>query len=254
MSDKKIYLSVVIPCYNEKENLRRNVLEEVDRFLKKQEFSWEVIISDDGSIDNSRELTNKAINNLNNFRLVENVHGGKPSAVWGGLKEAKGEFVLFADMDQSTPIKEFEKMKPYLANNDAVIGSRGMVRKNYSLIRRIGSAFFLLFRKSILLRDIDDTQCGFKAFNTEAVRKVFPLLQFFQRTTVVKGWKVTSYDVELLFLIEKFGGKIKEVLVEWKNEDVSTGKQRSYLKESQEMFRQVLRVKLNDIRGLYKNN
>jgi len=247
----KPFLSIIIPCYNEKENLERGVLEEVNNYLVKQKFAWEVIISDDGSTDNSRTLIEKEIKDKSNFRLVNNGHGGKPSAVWGGLKEAKGEFVLFVDMDQSTPISEFDKLRPYLENYDAVIGSRGMVRNNYSLIRRIGSAFFLLFRKSFLLPDINDTQCGFKAFKTETVRKVFPLLQFFQQKKTVKGWKVTSYDVELLFLIERVGGKIKEVLVVWKNEDVSTGKQRSYFKESQEMLRQILRVKLNDLKGLY---
>jgi len=77
------------------------------------------------------------------------------------------------------------------------------------------------------------------------------MLQFFKKEKVVKGWKVTSFDVELLFLAEKSGYKIKEVPVIWKDRDIAKGKKKSYLKESKEMLLQILRVKLNDIRGLY---
>ena len=91
----KIYLSVVIPCYNESENLKRGVLDEVYDFLTKQKFTWEVIVSDDGSTDDSREIVKKQISNKKSFKLVENVHGGKPSAVWGGIKNSTGEYVLF---------------------------------------------------------------------------------------------------------------------------------------------------------------
>jgi len=247
----KPYLSIVVPCYNEKENLQRGVLEEVYRFLKKQKFSWEVIVSDDGSTDESREIVKKQIKNKDNFRLVENQHGGKPSAVWGGIKNSNGEFVLFTDMDQSAPINEVLKLMPYFESYEVVIGSRGSERENFSIGRKIGSAVFRLFRKSLMLRDIDDTQCGFKAFQTEVAKKIFPMLQFFKQEKVVKGWKVTSFDVELLFIAEKLGCRVKEIPVEWKDRDISKGKKKSYFKESKEMLMQILRVKLNDLRDLY---
>lgn len=249
----KPYLSIVIPCYNEKENLKRGVLDEVYEFLGKRDFSWEVIISDDGSTDNSRDLIKNSIKEKKNFRLVENQHGGKPVAVWGGIKEAKGEFVLFTDMDQSTPLREVQKLTPFFGKYEVIIGSRGMERENFSFIRKMGSAVFRIFRKTILLRGINDTQCGFKAFRTDITKRIFPMLQFFKQKTQVKGWKVTSFDVELLFLAQKFGYLIKEVPVEWKDCDVSKGKQKSYFKESKEMLMQILRVKLNDIRGLYNH-
>jgi len=248
----KPYLSIVIPCYNESENLKRGVLDEVYDFLKKQDFSWEVIVSDDGSTDDSRELVKKIISKKENFRLKENPHGGKPSAVWGGIQEARGEYVLFTDMDQSTPLCEILKLIPYFQAYQVVIGSRGSERENFSLIRKIGSNVFRLFRKMILLPKINDTQCGFKVLRTDVAREIFPLLQFFKKEKVVKGWKVTSFDVELLFIAEKFGYKIKEVPVEWKDRDVAKGKKKSYFKESKEMLMQILRVKINDLRGLYK--
>lgn len=247
----EIYLSVVIPCYNESENLKRGVLDEVYDFLNKQKFTWEVIVSDDGSTDDSREIVQKQIKNKKGFRLVENVHGGKPSAVWGGIKNSVGEYVLFTDMDQSAPIHEVLNLQPFFKNYEVVIGSRGGERENFSIVRKLGSTVFRLFRKSLMLRDIDDTQCGFKAFRSDAAKKIFPMLQFFKKEKVVKGWKVTSFDVELLFLAEKLGYKIKEVPVVWKDRDVAKGKQKSYFKESKEMLMQIVRVKLNDIRGLY---
>jgi len=247
----EIYLSVVIPCYNETENLQRGVLDEVNAFLVRQKFSWEVIISDDGSTDDSRRIVSEQIKNKKNFRLIENSHGGKPAAVWGGIKNAEGQYVLFTDLDQSTPIEEILKLIPYFEKYEVVIGSRGMERENFSILRKIGSNVFRVFRKTLMLRDINDTQCGFKAFQTVVAKKIFPMLQFFKKEETVKGWKVTSFDVELLFIAEKLGFKVKEVPVEWKDRDVAKGKKKSYLKESKEMLMQILRVKLNDLRGLY---
>ncbi|PIU36323.1 hypothetical protein COT03_00215 [Candidatus Shapirobacteria bacterium CG07_land_8_20_14_0_80_39_18] len=105
-----------------------------------------------------------------------------------------------------------------------------------------------------MLRDINDTQCGFKTFQTNVAKKIFPMLQFFKKEETIKGWKVTSFDVELLFIAEKLGFKVKEVPVEWKDRDVAKGKEKSYLKESKEMLMQILSVKLNDLRGLYNKN
>ncbi len=254
---KDIFLSVIIPCYNESENLERGVLEDVYKFLKTKDFGWEVIISDDGSNDKSREIIKSKIKNLNNFRLLENPHGGKPWALFYGINEAKGRFILFSDMDQSTPINELDKLLPFIGNNvGAVIGSRGLVRKNYPFYRKLGSIVFTTFRRLILLPEIYDTQCGFKLFRKEVVKKGFSRLEFFRRKEEAKGWKVTSYDVELLHIIKKMGYEIEEVPVKWEDVDISKTKGASfkrYLRESLDMLNQIVRVKLNEIKGVYDN-
>lgn len=247
----KLFLSIIIPCYNEKENLQRGVLSEVYDFLIAQKFTWEVIISDDESKDGSLELVKEEIKGKNGFSLVKNQHGGKPFAIWQGVKKAKGKYILSTDMDQSTPIKEIEKLLPFLKNYEVVIASRGLERENFSFLRKAGSAIFRNFRKAILLRDIDDTQCGFKLFRSDVAKEVFPKLQFFKQKNEIKGWKVTSFDVELLFIAEKLGYKIREVPVEWFDRDVSKGKERSYFKESKEMLEQIIRVKINDMKRIY---
>lgn len=249
----KIYLSIIIPCYNEAENLKNGVLEEVDQYLKTQKYSWEVIISDDESTDNSWDLVEEFIKGKNNYIHLKNKHGGKPFAVRSGLEKARGEWVLFTDMDQATPIDQLDKLRGNFDQFDVVIGSRGIKRKNFSLYRKIASLIFLSFRRLILLGDIIDTQCGFKSLKREVVLKIFPKLEVFKNNVHAKGWRVSAYDVELLFLAEKSGFKIKEVTVVWEDRDISKKKNRSFVKESMEMLKELIRVRLNDLRGIYDN-
>jgi dolichyl-phosphate beta-glucosyltransferase len=251
------YVSVVIPCYNEEKNVRRGVLDEVYEYLSRQDYFWEVIIVNDESTDESRTLVEPFVADKDNFSLLDIPHGGKPAAVWAGIQEARGDVVLFTDMDQSTPLRELEALLPWYARGyDVVIGSRGTEREGFSIVRRVGSFVFRTLRRSILLRDISDTQCGFKSCRREAALKVFPQLQFFKQKDKPKGWKVSAYDVELLHLFEKAGYSSKEVEVEWRNRDESdtkdqTGELARYLRESVEMAREVARVRLNELRGQY---
>ncbi len=251
------YLSVVIPCYNEARNLERGVLDEVDRYLVQQSYPWEVIIVNDESSDDSQRLIEAFIRSRPRFSLVNIPHGGKPAAVWAGIQHARGSIVLFTDMDQSTPIEELDKLLPWYDKGfNVVIGSRGMTREGFSLVRKLGSFVFRALRSLFLLRGIKDTQCGFKTCRREAALAVFPKLQFFKQQSRPKGWKVSAYDVELLYLFEKAGYTIKEVEVTWLNRDVSDTKGQQgdlarYIRESVDMAREVYRVKRNELRGLY---
>lgn len=248
----KPYLTVIIPCYNEERNLKRGVLEEIDHYLKKQDYPSEVIISDDGSTDRSLKIVEKFVKYHPRFKLLRNKHAGKPFALKSGLMKARGEIVLFTDMDQSTPISEIKRLLPWFNKGfDLVIGSRGKERKRSPWYRRIISWGFRFLRRMILLRDIIDTQCGFKAFHQKAGKAVFRKMQIFEQTGKAKGWRVGAWDVEMLFIAEKLDYKIKEVPVSWEDRDVSVGKQRSFVKESKEMLFEILRVKINDWRGKY---
>jgi dolichyl-phosphate beta-glucosyltransferase len=250
-------ISVIIPCYNEEKNVERGVLDEVHQYLIKQDYAWEVIVVNDESTDNSRSLVKRFTENAANFSLLDIRHGGKPAAVWAGIQQARGEIVLFTDMDQSTPVSELDKLSPWYERGfDVVIGSRGTTREGFSIVRRIGSTVFRGLRRLFLLPNISDTQCGFKSCRRDAALKVFPRLQFFKRKDQPKGWKVSAYDVELLYLFERAGYAIKEVEVKWQNRDESdtkdqTGEIARYLKESLEMAKEVIRVKRNQVKGLY---
>jgi dolichyl-phosphate beta-glucosyltransferase len=248
----KPYLSVIIPCFNEERNLRRKVLDEVENYLKRQKYSYEVIISDDGSTDNSLKLLQGFVKNHSSFSLIKNKHNGKPFALRTGLNKAKGEIILFTDMDQSTPLSEIEKLLPFFKKNfDIVIGSRGKKREGFSLIRVAASGVFRNIRRLLMLKDVVDTQCGFKAFKADVVKKVFSRLAIFRGAKESVGWRVSAYDVEMLFIAKKLGYSLKEVVVNWRDRDISQEKQRKFLKESKEMLTEIIRVKVNDWKGVY---
>ncbi len=243
---------MVIPCYNEEKNLKRGVLEGIDGYLEKQSYSSEVIISDDGSTDKSRKIIESFIKDHPRFKLFKNPHSGKPYAVKAGVIEAKGKIILFSDMDQSTPINQIEKLLPFFKKGfPVVIGSRGQRRTGYSLFRQVASNAFRLVRQTLLLREIADTQCGFKAFSNQVGKDLFKQLLIFKEGKKVKGWRVGAWDVELLFIAQKKGYKIAEVPIQWQDQDIAEGKERKFFRESQEMFKEILRVKINDLRGLY---
>jgi dolichyl-phosphate beta-glucosyltransferase len=250
-------ISIIIPCYNEARNLERGVLDEVHGYLASQMIPWEVVIVNDESTDNSRDLIARAIENKENFLLLDIPHGGKPAAIWAGIQQAQGEVVLFTDMDQSTPIQELDKLLPWYEEGfDVVIGSRQAAREGTSLLRKIGSFVFLTLRRRALLPDIVDTQCGFKLCRRPVALEVFPRLEFLRQTERPSGWKVTAFDVEFLYLVDRAGYRIKEVVVSWRNRDESDtksqqGEMARYIHESINMAREVTRVKLNQIRGFY---
>lgn len=251
----KLAFSIVIPCYNEENNLERGVLAEVNDFLKTQNCQWEVIIANDQSTDNSLKLAKAFADTHENFRVLDLPHGGKPSAVWGGIQAARYPLVLFTDMDQSTPINEINKLLPFVDKYDVIIGSRGKEREGNNFVRLLGSRVFSALRNILLQTSIVDTQCGFKMFKTNVAKKLFPNLQFFKVNSEKKGWRVSAFDVELLYMAQHWGYSIKEVKVEWKNEDTSTTKgdaNAKYVKESRLMAQEVWRVFTNSLKGVYE--
>ena len=248
----KLDVSIIIPNYNERENLERGVLQEVSSFLKKANFSWEVIINDDGSTDGSLKILENFTSKNKGFSLIKAQHSGKAQGLWNGIKKATGKIVLFTDMDQSTPLKEIQKLLPWYKKGFGVVyGSRGKARKNFPLVRQLTSWGFRVVRQTFLLKSVTDTQCGFKSLRREVALEIFPKLSVIKNTQKAKGWTVSAYDVELLFLAEKAGYKLKEVDVDWQNEDVSTSKGKNFITESIDMFNQIITVKLNDLKGKY---
>lgn len=255
MNKNKTFLSVVITQYNEEKNLKEaKVMDRLNNYLQKQSYTWEVIVNDDGSTDDSYNFMENFVKEHPQFTLIKGNHGGKAAGLLNGIKNANGEVVCITDMDMSTPISEIEKLIPYFEKGfGAVIGSRGFKRENYSIIRKLASFIFITTRKVIILPEIKDTQCGFKVFRTDIAKKLFPLLDAVKMK--VKGWTVTAFDVELLFMVKKAGFKIKEVEVEWSDEDISDTKARKgkFVRESIDMARQILKVRTNWMKGKYRN-
>lgn len=244
-----IKLSVVIPAYNEAKNLNDGVLDLVADYLVKQDFTYEVILVDDGSTDETVAIIERQIKNKNGFRLIKNPHGGKAVTVMTGMLAAGGEIIMFSDMDQATPLSEIEKFFPKFEEGfDIVIGSRHG-RKGAPLIRKITAWGFSFLRNLILGLPFSDTQCGFKAFNNKSVQSVFPKILKMWQFARIKGAAVNAgFDVETLFLAKKRGLKIVEVPVNWHY----VGTERVQLiKDAIEAIRDMVRIRLNDWQGKY---
>ncbi len=249
---KDIFLSVIIPSYDEMANLQKGVLEKVKVFLDKEKFTYEVIVVDDGSKDGSVEFIKEFTRDNKEFILVQNPHMGKAGAVTTGMLKAKGKYMLFTDMDQATPIQEIDKLLPYFDESyDIVIGSRNTERKGAPLSRKFISKASIILRKMIVgLGGISDTQCGFKAFTNESARKLFHRMsELHHGFKEISGSAVTSgFDVELLYIAEKMGYKIKEVPVRWLY--VETRRVNPVF-DSIEGLIDLLRIRKNAVDGIY---
>lgn len=247
----KIFLSVVIPSYDEMANLQKGVLDKVEHFLNKKKYSCEVIIVDDGSTDGSVEFVRQFNKDNPNFRLIENPHLGKAGAVTAGVLNSKGEYVLFSDMDQATPIEEVDKLLPHFDEGyDVVIGSRKGSRKGAPFTRIVMARGMMFLRKMIGIKGISDTQCGFKMFRRETAQKLFNKInKLHSNFKKVSGSNVSAgFDVELLYLAQKMGYKVKEVPVNWLY--VETRRVNS-IKDSIEGFFDLIRIKVKDLKGEY---
>ncbi len=237
-----MYLSVIIPAYNEERRLPKT-LGEIDRYLSKQDYNYEIIVVSDGSKDKTAEVVENLKSQIQNLKIIDNKkNNGKGFVVRQGLMEAKGDFRLFTDADNSTSIDQVEKMLPYLkkacpepveGGYDIVIGSRdvkgAVLDPPQPWLRNIilGEGF-KLFRKIVIgLWRIEDTQCGFKCFTKEVVENVFPKCKIDR----------FAFDPEILILAKRFGYKIKEVPVYWKNDLESKVKFKSILKMALDLFK-----------------
>lgn len=231
-----IFLSVIIPAYNESGRIKNTILD-IYYWLEQKKYCFEIIVVNDGSSDQTADLVRQLSRELPALRLLDNLENfGKGKVVKQGMLAAQGLFSLFTDADNSTRIEQFEKLLPYLENDcDVVIGSRA---QKEAFIKVKQPWYRVLFGKlgNKMIRilaapGIKDTQCGFKAFSQPAREKIFPRIK-------INGWGV---DIEILALARHFDFKVKEVGIEWVNDPRSHFKGRDYL----HVFREILTIRWN---------
>ncbi len=249
---KQPFLSIVIPAYNEETNIRLGALDKVSRYLEHQTYRKEVIVVDDGSTDATGDLLDDFVQTNKDFRVIHKAHSGKAGTVIEGVLAAKGELVLFTDLDQATPLHELERLLPYFASGyDIVIGSRNARREGAPVTRVIMAKGFMMLRALFLgLRGITDTQCGFKAFRREVAVSIVRNLKLYGHGGQATGSMVTAgFDIEVLFVAKKKKYKIKEVPVEWHYVET---RRVSPLKDSLFGLVDMIKIRVNAWRGLYR--
>jgi dolichyl-phosphate beta-glucosyltransferase len=205
------YLSVVIPAYNERERLVRFAPGIVD-FLQSKGKVFEIIVVNDGSTDDTAAVARTLSKTFEMLRLIDlNPNHGKGCAVKAGMLDAKGDYVLFTDADQSTPITEVDKLLEAMERGgyDMAIGSRSMpgarVEQPQVWYRALAGKLFGIGTRLFCISGIYDTQCGFKAMKRDVAQKVFP--------------QVTSnsaiFDIEMFVVATREGYRIAEIPVKW---------------------------------------
>lgn len=236
-------LSVVVPSYNESQRIILT-LEALDSYLKKQNYAYEIIVVSDGSKDDTAKIVEEQITKIAHLRLIANTQNhGKGYVVRQGMMEARGEYRLFTDSDNSTPIDQIEKMWPYFDQGfDVVIGSRdakgAVLDPPQPMLRRfLGEGFGFLTNIIVGTWGIADTQCGFKALTAKATNEIMPLCKI----------ERFAFDPEILAIAKMKKMKIKEVGILWKNDTRSTVKFKSMVK----MFFDLFKIRLNMINGIY---
>ena len=235
-------LSVVIPAYNEEGRLP-STLARVSEYLASRDDPYEVIVVVNGSTDRTADVAKAAAERDPNLRLVLTPLRGKGRAVKIGVGEALGERVLFCDADLSTPIEEAVGLADRLGDEfGVVIATRegsGSRRVCEPYVRHLMGRGFNLLVRALAVPGIQDTQCGFKAFTRAAAHDIFP------RQTL-PGF---GFDVEILYIARKRGYRILEIPVTWVYRSSSRVEP---VRDTFRMFTDLLRVRLNDLRGRYE--
>ncbi len=210
-------LSIVIPAYNERERLTTS-LPAIDAYLLANRLDAEILVVDDGSTDATAELAATLVSRGQHRVISLPVNRGKGAAVRSGVLASRGEWVLVSDADLSTPIDEYDRLAAIARadNLDVVIGSRALpgsrVVVSQHIGRRVlGEVFNIILRRMTGL-PYRDTQCGFKLLRRSRVEAIFAEM-------VIDGF---AFDVELLYLCERRGLRVKEVPVTWRNSPRST--------------------------------
>lgn len=238
-------ISLIIPAYNEAERLPET-LASIFNFLKKENLEAEVIVVNDGSTDQTEEVARNNGAGYQKFKLINHSQNkGKGAAVKTGVMQAQGDYIVFLDADNSTPIKELKPLLKNLENYDVVIGSRKIkgakITQPQSWLRRFLGDGLNWFIKIVLdLPVYNDTQCGFKGFKKYAAKDIFSKMQ-------ITGF---AFDIELLCVANSLNFKVLEMPIEWHNVQKSKVK----LKSIWRIFLDVLRIKLNSLKGIYGKN
>jgi dolichyl-phosphate beta-glucosyltransferase len=210
------YLSLIIPAYNEEARIV-STLNNVRDYLAVTFDSWNIVVVDDGSTDNTLSIMRQWAAENEGLRIVSyKPNVGKGYAVRQGVFAADGEFIAFSDADLSAPIEELAKLFDAVKKGyDIAIGSRAVkgasIPIHQPFYRELGGKGLNLIIQALAVPGICDTQCGFKLFRGDVAREIFS-------RCFVNKW---GFDVEVLYLARRLGYSIAEIGVKWSHAEGS---------------------------------
>lgn len=232
---KDIYLSVIIPAYNEEKRLTKT-LKSVIAYLQQKNYSYEIIVVSSQSTDNTVGLVRDMKRGTPNLDVIDTpINKGKGDAVRVGMLAASGKIRLFMDADNATDISHFEGMRPLFDDGYEVVICSREARDAEGATQAVSQPFHKrllgdlgnLFIQIVAVRGIWDTQCGFKAFRNFAAEKIFSQSR-------ITGF---GFDIEVLALSRLFGYKIGIIPAHWINDPDTKVNLFSYIKVLLETIR-----------------
>lgn len=241
-------LSVIFPVYNEEKRLPES-LRKIKAYFSQINYPYELIFVNDGSTDQSGSIILKFFQDLasqgvtlRGYRLIDHPHNlGKGAAIKTGVMAAKGDWVLFVDLDLAVPL---ETINLFFNNQDADLliasrrtqGARILTHQNW--LREFLGCSFTYLSNLILGTNHTDLTCGFKMIKAPVTRKLFALQK-------LKTW---AYDAEILFLAKKLNYTVKELPVDWS--DVK-GSKVKFPKDLIQSFIDLLKIRFYNLKGSY---
>jgi len=235
-------ISIVIPMYNE-QNILSETIAQVDNYLRLRfqrsqcEREYEIIASDDGSTDNTRELLYEAAKKYGSLRVVGyDVNRGKGAAVRNGILHADGDIIIFTDCDLAYGTDVIGRIaEMFDAETDIVIGSRNLAKdgyEGYTFLRKVMSKTYLKLINIAAGFKHSDSQSGIKGFRKDAAQKIFSRCEIDR----------FAFDLEALMIAGKLGFKIREMPVKIINHAEGTSKVR-IVRDTLRMLRDIARIK-----------
>jgi len=241
MSSNTVFISIVVPVYNEERRITLFLQSVIDYLLEK-DFSCELVIVDDGSRDRTIAVTESLLNAKlpGIYRILKlPVNKGKGAAIREGMLQAKGDYIFFLDADGSTSIREIDSFIPKFSPGiDIYIATRTIKHKAPQKRKFFGYGYIFLANLLLGLRVVDIT-CGFKCYTRESARKIFPL-------QTLNNW---SFDAEDIFIARKHGYEIMGIPVHWQHVGESKVK---VFKNVLMCGVDLLRIRYNNYKGLYQ--
>jgi len=234
-----MYLSVIIPAYNEADRIVQTLTRAVS-YLNRQDYPSEILVVSDGSTDHTRhvaETLSQSAGKVVLKALEYRPNRGKGHAVKYGMLRGSGDILMFMDADDAVPIEELEKgVRLLQEGSDIAIGSRtvagSVVEVHQNLFREVSAKIYTFIQNRYLGIGFKDTQCGFKLFRAPAARALFEK----QRLDSV------IFDPEILWLAKQHGYTVAEFPVYWRHIEDSRIIYDSFQK-SMFVFQELFRIK-----------
>lgn len=237
-----MHVSLIIPCFNEEKRLEKGLAQAL-AYLEKQPYVWELILVNDGSTDKTSILLKKASQNSPIKIVTHKENLGKGAAIRDGMLAARGKYVLFSDIDFSTPISELPRFLILLKKYDVAIGVRrhpqSQIKKHQPLYRESLGQVFTKLTNLLAVPGIYDFTCGFKGFRNHVGKHLFTFMK-------TERW---AYDAEVLFLADKFGYQIAQVPVVWAD---NSSTKVHLVQDGMQALVDLMLIRWRDIRGEYR--